>query len=234
MSVRSYEDSGYRRTGTRGSHLSPNARFTGCALWFFAQGVRPCRAKTKGKVERPFRYIRQDFFLGRSFDDIDDLNQQFTHWRENIANARVHGTTGRIIHDAYREEQASLRLLPAGRFNDVLSMERRVTRDGMVSVDGNLYSVPDGASTRCIQVERTATELRILDGQSLLAVHPLQLGKNQRQVIEGHRSKRQSMTVNPIATDVKGALEREGDTVAQRRLDIYDAIGASLAKEELA
>ena len=25
------------------------------------------RAKTKGKVERPFRYIRENFFLGRSF-----------------------------------------------------------------------------------------------------------------------------------------------------------------------
>jgi hypothetical protein len=28
---------------------------------------RPYRAKTKGKVERPFRYIREDFFLGGAF-----------------------------------------------------------------------------------------------------------------------------------------------------------------------
>ncbi len=34
------------------------------------------RAKTKGKVERPFRYIRQDFFLDRSFRNLDDLNAQ--------------------------------------------------------------------------------------------------------------------------------------------------------------
>jgi transposase len=31
------------------------------------RACRPYRAKTKGKVERPYRYIRQDFFLGRSF-----------------------------------------------------------------------------------------------------------------------------------------------------------------------
>jgi hypothetical protein len=30
----------------------------------------------KGKVERPFRYIREDFFLARSFRNLDDLNAQ--------------------------------------------------------------------------------------------------------------------------------------------------------------
>ena len=28
---------------------------------------KACRATTKSKVERPFRYIRQDFFLDRNF-----------------------------------------------------------------------------------------------------------------------------------------------------------------------
>jgi hypothetical protein len=35
--------------------------------------IRAYRAKTKGKVERPFSYIRQDFFLARSFRNLDDL-----------------------------------------------------------------------------------------------------------------------------------------------------------------
>lgn len=41
---------------------------------FQPRACRPYRAKTKGKVERPFRYIREDFFLGRSFRNLDDLN----------------------------------------------------------------------------------------------------------------------------------------------------------------
>jgi transposase len=40
------------------------------------RACQPYRAKTKGKVERPFRYVRQDFFLGRSFRDLDDPNAQ--------------------------------------------------------------------------------------------------------------------------------------------------------------
>src|SRR6202049_4445619 len=31
---------------------------------FQPRACRPYRAKTKGKVERPFRYVREDFFLG--------------------------------------------------------------------------------------------------------------------------------------------------------------------------
>lgn len=33
---------------------------------FHPKACKPYRAKTKGKVERPFRYIREDFFLARS------------------------------------------------------------------------------------------------------------------------------------------------------------------------
>ena len=41
---------------------------------------RPYPAKTKGRVERPFRYIPEDFFLGRSFCNVDHLNSQFGQW----------------------------------------------------------------------------------------------------------------------------------------------------------
>jgi hypothetical protein len=36
-------------------------------------------------------------------------------------------------------------------FNTVLGLERRVTRDGMVSVAGNLYSVPDSTRRRVVE-----------------------------------------------------------------------------------
>ena len=60
---------------------------------FQPRACRPYRAKTKGKVERPFRYIREDFFLGASFRNLDDLNAQLRHWLDTVANPRVHATT---------------------------------------------------------------------------------------------------------------------------------------------
>jgi transposase len=108
---------------------------------FHPKACRPYRAKTKGKVERPFLYIREDFYLARSFRNLDDLNAQLAHWLGTVANPRVHATTRRVVNDAFAEEK--LQPLPLVRFSAVLKLERRVSHEGMVSVGGNLYSVPD-------------------------------------------------------------------------------------------
>lgn len=44
---------------------------------FQPRACRPCRAKTTGKVgRRPFRCVREDFFLARAFRDLEDLHGQ--------------------------------------------------------------------------------------------------------------------------------------------------------------
>ncbi len=99
----------------------------------------------KGKVERPFRYIRQDFFLDRTFRNMEDLNAQFAVWLAETANARRHGTTGKVVSEAFAAERPHLAALPRIPHEAVLTEERRVSHEGMVSVGGSLYSVPDTA-----------------------------------------------------------------------------------------
>jgi transposase len=115
---------------------------------FTPRACQPYRAQTKGKVERPYRYIRADFFMARRFANMADLNAQLQHWLSTVVNARVHGTTGRVVAEHYAEERAHLRALPAGRFDAVLRVQRRLSHEGCVSVDGNYYSVPDGTRRR--------------------------------------------------------------------------------------
>ena len=78
-----------------GCSLTTNAecrRFV--AHWGFQiRACRPYRAKTKGKVERPIRYLRQSFFYGRSFVSDADLNAQAERWLTSVANRRLHQTT---------------------------------------------------------------------------------------------------------------------------------------------
>lgn len=97
---------------------------------FMPRACRPYRAKTKEKVERPFSYIRRDFFLGRNFRNLDDLNAQLIDWLDTVANVRVHGTTQRIIAEAFAAEQLDLQSLPAKPYDAVLKLERRVSHDG--------------------------------------------------------------------------------------------------------
>jgi hypothetical protein len=151
---------------------------------YLPKACRPYRAKTKGKVERPFRYVREDFFLGGRFRDLGDLNAQFRQWLDDVANRRTHATTRRIVSEHFAEERPHLLPLPAGRFQAVLRLERRITRDGMVSVGGNLYSVPNSARRRPVEVHSTATEVRILEQDRIIAVHPVLEGRRgQRRII---------------------------------------------------
>ena len=121
---------------------------------FQPKACRPYRAKTKGKVERPFRYIREDFFLARSFRNLDDLNAQLRHWLDTIANPRVHATTQRVVNEAFAVEKPHLKLLPLAPFRSVLKLERRVSHEGMVSVGATFTASPTrpgSGSSKCIR-----------------------------------------------------------------------------------
>jgi transposase len=199
---------------------------------FSPRACKPYRAKTKGKVERPFRYIRQDFFLGRSFRNLEDLNGQLDDWLDRIANRRRHGTTRRLIDEAFAKERQVLQPLPAVPFRSVLRLERRITRDGMISVDGNLYSVPDGTRRRVVEVQALADELRIYEDGRLVAMHEPRVGRGQRTLAAGHRRRPPPGRGAARAPGEDGViLAMPGDHVAERPLAIYDQVAQLLARE---
>jgi hypothetical protein len=206
-----------------------NAKLVALAVHygFTPRACQPYRAKTKGKVERPYRYIRADFFMARRFANLEDMNRQLRLWLDTVANARVHGTTGRVVAEHLAEERASLKRLPAGRFDAVLRIERRVSHDGMVSVGGNLYSVPDGTRCRILEVETTATEVRIHEGQRLIAVHALLHGRRQRSLLPGHRQLRRAAAPKRASADAP-VVRTPGHSVARRALEIYEAVAQRL------
>lgn len=94
-----------------GGGLTENAEFLRFAAhWGFRpRACRPYRAKTKGKVERPIRYVRRSLVYGRTFAGDADLNAQAEWWLGRVANVRRHGTTGERPVDRFeREERAAL------------------------------------------------------------------------------------------------------------------------------
>ena len=193
---------------------------------FQPRACRPYRAKTKGKVERPFSYIRQDFFLGRSFRNLDDLNAQLIDWLDTVANVRVHGTTQRVVAEAFAAEQPELQTLPEHRFDAVLKLERRVSHDGFVAIGGNFYSVPD-RTRRIVEVQQLPDLIRILDLGTVVAEHPVLEGRKQYRIDRRHRTggsaKRKTNTPSGVI------IGRIGDHVPLRSLAIYQAIGEQLA-----
>jgi len=90
-----------------GGGLIMNAEFVRFAAhWGFrARACRPYRAKTKGKVERPIRYVRQSFFYGRTFLNDEDLNAQGEHWLQRICNVRRHRTLGEAPRARFERDE---------------------------------------------------------------------------------------------------------------------------------
>ena len=172
----------------------------------------------KGKIERPFRYVRQDFFLARRFRDLDDLNRQFDRWRATLANPRTHATTGRVVDEAFAEERPQLIPPPAVAYSAPLTVERRISRDGMVSVAGNLYSVPDATRRRVVEVQNHPGQVRIFEDGALIALHPVLEGRNLRRLDPSHRA---------APTGARG--QPDPRPVPQRPLDFYAAVGERLA-----
>ncbi len=93
-----------------GGRLTENPEFLRFSRhWRFRiRACRPYRAQTKGKVERPIRYIRNNFFYGREFVSDDDLNARTLLWLDSVANARVHGTLKERVADRFERERPCL------------------------------------------------------------------------------------------------------------------------------
>lgn len=77
---------------------------------------RPYRPQTKGKVERAVDYIATSFFhpfvtrcaLDGRIPDLDELNAEVRLWCAQVANVRVHGTTGEIPQERLVAERAAM------------------------------------------------------------------------------------------------------------------------------
>jgi transposase len=102
--------------------LVENAEFLRFAHhWGFRiRACRPYRARTKGKVERPIRYLRENFFYGRTFTSDSDLNHQVQRWLDDVANVRIHGTTKERPVDRLERERAKLRPLASRPYRSLV------------------------------------------------------------------------------------------------------------------
>ena len=95
---------------------------------FVPRLCRPYRAATKGKVERFIRYLRQDFWVPLESRlrplglraDAATANAEVRAWLRDVANQRLHATTGRIPAEALAEERGALLPLAAPWDGEVL------------------------------------------------------------------------------------------------------------------
>lgn len=93
------------------------------------RACRPYRAQTKGKVERPVRYVRGNFIYGREFVGDADLNAEALRWLDEVANQRVHRTINAVPRERFEaDERALLQPLAARPYRPLVLPAARTGR----------------------------------------------------------------------------------------------------------
>lgn len=131
-----------------------NKRFMDFAGYYGFNTIlcRPYRPQTKGKVENPVKYVKQNFFLGLEFTDLADLNRQASAWLEQ-ANDRVHGTTKEKPFDRLAKENLTP-IVGKPEYDNSEVFYRKASMDCWISFDGSKYSVPSKYAGKEISIKQ--------------------------------------------------------------------------------
>jgi len=133
-------------------------------------GVR--RGNEKGRVERAIRYIRDNFFAGRSFKNLDDLNEQARRWCETASLERPCPADPALrVGQAFHLEKPSLRQLPGVLPAAEERLTLRVPKVPLLRIDGNDYAVPSACAHRVVGVRLSHEKVAIECEGVLVAEH---------------------------------------------------------------
>lgn len=194
--------------------------------WGFTPRLcRAYRPQTKGKVESGIKYVRGNFLCGRTATSVGDLRQQLRTWIAEVASPRVHGTTHRVVREAWQEEQVHLQP-PAGRLPFPYGPEvvRRVSRDAYVSHDSNRYAVPWSLARQKVRVRIIGGQLQVRAGEELLVTHALCLEKHQILEVDGHYQGLPVPAAGPPGGKTRILVTVTGPEVEVRSLAAYEAL----------
>jgi hypothetical protein len=147
-------------------------------------------ANRSARVERPFDFIENNFFAGRTFSSWEDLNQQARQWCD-----RVNGTYKKHIRAVPRElfaiERLHLKPLPAWIPEVYRVHERIVDVDGYVALHSSRYSVPADWIGRRVEVRETKNKIELqLDPRHIVTHQRVPEGEFQRVTLAEHRPSR--------------------------------------------
>ncbi len=154
---------------------------------FEPRPVAVARGNEKGRVERAIRYIRDNFFAGRNWQTLAELNQQADDWCQGIsAERRCPENNGLTVKDAFCQEQPGLLSLPDNPFDTRERRQVTARKTPYIRFDLNDYSIPHQHVQKPLTVIADLERVCILDGEERIAEHARSFDKGQQIEDEQH------------------------------------------------
>ena len=147
----------------------------------------PASGNQKGAVENLVKFVKGNFLAGRNFSDDGDLAQQCNVWLRQVNTERPSDATGEPPAALLAEEQLKFGPLPAqasdyGFFDCVV-----VSREGLVAIETNRYSVPAHLMGRALTARIHRSRIEVFADQELVATHVrLPAGQHTRVIDPRH------------------------------------------------
>lgn len=143
----------------------------------FRPRVAPAYAPwVKGKIERPLAFVREGFWRGYRFIDLDTANRDLAEWLKAKAE-RVHGTTHERVDVRFARELPHLQPLPPQPCDVSERLYRDVRKDCTIAVHGNQYVVPHTLVSHQVVVRVRHGRIRVFDGAELVVTYDMPEGK---------------------------------------------------------
>jgi transposase len=197
------------------------------AYWGFRpRACAPFRARTKGKDENGVGYVKHNAIAGHSFESWESLEAHLSWWMREVADVRIHGTTGERPLDRFlRDEERTLRPLGAkAPFVQVQELTRHVHADLCVELETNHYSVPWRFIGEQVLLRAENGELTVLYGGKEIARHLLCRGRKQRIVDPRHFDGVAMVRLDSSTDRQVPGLRAEASGELLRPLSDYEAV----------
>lgn len=146
----------------------------------------PGAANQKGAVENLVKYVKGNFLAGRSFYDDGDLAQQTQAWLSMVNEVRVSSATQEVPRLRLAEERRHLGKLPAAAYDYGFFDSVLVSRESLVAIATNRYSVPTRLVGQTLTARLHLDRIELFDGLERVASHPRHPGRHARVVVPEH------------------------------------------------
>ena len=189
---------------------------------------RPGRPEGRGKIERVFRTIREQV-LGELEKhppaSLDDLNQTFQAWVEQVYHQRVHSETGQTPLERFLAAGAPTVATEQSLREAFRWAERRtVSQTGTVEMHANSYEVDPGLAGRRVELifdplDLAEVEVRVDGRHAGMAV----ARKIKRHVHP--RAQPPTQPGKPTGVDFLGLVRKRREQELQKRIDYRNLPG---------
>jgi transposase len=143
------------------------------ARGLFIDAARVQSPQDKARVENQVAYVRESWFAGERFADLDAARASARVWCREIAGARTHGTTRAVPREVFeREELGLLRPAPTDTYDVPHWGEAKVHPDHHIQVLKSLYSVPTRYIGKTVRVRADRRIVRIYLHSEPIKTHP--------------------------------------------------------------